>query len=334
MNQISPKKLFILLLLNSLFFSCSPPPRQHDGPPPPDGYWNELMVMAAWKMGTLDLIEKKPEVPEDIAEHKDLLYRTTSTKDLKLDIYHKKDINGSAPLLVFIHGGGWTGGDKRDYLVYLLDFAKLGYVTATLSYRFAQEAKFPAAVIDVKCAIKWLKTHAGEYHIDPEKIAVIGGSAGGHLSMMIGYSSDVPELDGDCPNDSTSSRVQAVVNFYGPTDLTTEYGRNHSITKNFLGKTWEEDPDIFRHASPDHYLTADDPPTLIFHGTIDSLVPVSQSDNLKARLDSLGVDTYYHRLKGWPHTMDAAVEVNEYCQYYMREFFQKYLPLGGVQGVR
>ena len=286
------------------------------------------MVIAAMKLGTLDLIDQKPVVPEEIMEHEDILYRTTSSRDLKLDIYHQKDITGTAPLLVFIHGGGWTKGDKRDYLMYLLDSAKLGYVTATVSYRFAQEAKFPAAVVDVKCAIKWLKTNAGQYHIDPGKIAVIGGSAGGHLSMMIGYSPDVPELDGDCSNDSTDTRVQAVVNFYGPTDLTTEYGRNHSITKNFIGKTWEEDPESFRKVSPGHYLTPDDPPTLIFHGTIDSLVPVSQSDNLKSRLDSLGIDAYYHRLKGWPHTMDAAVEVNAYCQYYMKEFFEKYLPVG------
>ena len=105
---------------------------------------------------------------------------------MKLDIYHSKNISESAPLLLFIHGGGWHGGDKHDYLRYLVDYAKKGYVTATVQYRFTDKVKFPAQLLDVKAAVRWLKQNADEYHIDNNNIAVIGGSAGGHLSLMVG----------------------------------------------------------------------------------------------------------------------------------------------------
>ena len=174
----------------------------------------------------------------------------------------------------------------------------------------------------MKCAVRWLKTNAGEYGIDPENIAVIGGSAGGHLAMMLGYSDD-DDFPGNCEWDSVSARVQAIVDFYGPYDLTTEYARTHSLVGNFLGASYSESPQIYERASPKNYITVDDPPTLIFQGTIDELVPVSQSDSLHIKLDNTGVPNEYHRLKGWPHTMDLASSVNKYCQFYMMRFFMR-----------
>jgi len=182
-------------------------------------------------------------------------------------------------------------------------------------------------VEDVKCAVRWIRAHAAEYSIDPDHIAVIGGSAGGHLAMMAGYSSDVPQLNGTCSADSVSSRVQAVVNLYGPTDLTTEYARTHKTTLSFFGQPYDSIPERYAQASPAAHITPDDPPTLIFHGTIDELVPVSQSDSLQKYLDKAGVPNQYHRLTWWPHTMDLAKPVNDYCQYYMNAFFEKYVPI-------
>ncbi len=315
------KKFLILLLLQItpiILISQDKPPEV------PDGYSSMTTMKIAYFFGTLDLMEKDFPVPDDVKEYKDIVYKTIDSTKLKLDIYYSKNISKPAPLLVFIHGGAWKKGDKHDYLHYLVDYAKKGYVTATVQYRFTNKAKFPAQILDVNAAVIWLKQHADEYHINNKEVAVIGGSAGGHLALLVGYASDVPEFK-DRDDSLFSSRVQAVVNFYGPSDLTTEYAQNVSSVNNLIGKSYDEAPEIYKEASPVTYITSDDPPTLIFHGTIDELVPVEQSDSLTKRLEKAGVPVEYHRLEGWPHTLDLAVEVNEYCQYYMDKFFEKYL---------
>lgn len=294
-------------------------------PEKPSGYCCDTFLKIAYFLGTLDLLEKDFPVPDDILEYKDVVYKTIDTTKLKLDIYHSKKISKQAPLLLFIHGGAWKKGDKHDYLLYLVDYARKGYVTATVQYRFSDKAKFPAQLLDVKAALLWLKNNAEKYNIDRNKIAVIGGSAGGHLSMMLGYTSDIDEFN--VAEDSLySPNVQAIVDLYGPYDLTTEYARKQSSVINLIGKTFSEAPDLYKKASPKTYITEDDPPTLIFQGTIDELVPVAQSDSLTKHLEAVGVEVDYHRLEGWPHTMDLAVEVNKYCQFYMDKFFRKYIP--------
>ena len=289
----------------------------------PRGYRSEALMKVAYAIGFIDLIETKPEVPENIEVMRDIVYKQVDTILLQLDIYKRKDLKKDAPLLIFIHGGSWTKGKRSDYLPYLIDYAEKGYITATVSYRLSQVAPFPAAVEDVKCAVSWLRSHAEEYMIIPEKIAVIGGSAGAHLAMMLAYS-DENEFSEEC-TENISSKVQAVVNLYGPVDLTTEYARNAGAVKKFLGTTYQENPEIFVSSSPKTYISSEDPPTLTFNGTLDSLVPVSQADSLNVWLNKAGVYHDYHRLKGWPHTMDISEKVNEYCQYYMDIFFKKYL---------
>lgn len=307
--------LFSLSILSLCILCSCAQEYQIDGPPPkvPRGYRSETILKAAYALGFLDLVETEPAVPESIGVSRDLVYKQADSISLKLDIYRLKNLQTAAPVLIFIHGGGWSKGKKSDYLSYLVDYAKKGYVAVTVSYRLSGVAHFPAAVQDIESAVKWIREHSGEYMINPEKIALIGGSAGGHLAMMHAYSG------------TPDSRVQAVVNIYGPTDLTTEYARNRGECLKFLGKSYDEAPDLYRAASPRTYISPDDPPTLIFHGTIDSLVPVSQSDSLKKWLDNAGVPNEYHRLKGWPHTMDLSQKVNDYCRYYIDAFLMKYL---------
>ena len=297
------------------FILCGCGQDDPDGQPPksPRGYGNETILKIAYGLGLIDLVETRPVVPESIEVVRDVVYKQVDSLSLKLDVYRPKGLTAASPVLVFIHGGGWSKGDKSDYLPYLIDYAEKGFVTATVSYRLSGVAKFPAAVQDIQSAVQWIRQHAAAHRINPEKIALIGGSAGGHLAMMVAYS------------DTSQNRVQAVVNIYGPTDLTTEYARNRGECLKFLGKTYPEAPDLYRLASPRTHISPGDPPTLIFHGTIDSLVPVSQSDSLHKWLDQAGVPNEYHRLKGWPHTMDLSRKVNDYCQYYMDAFFSKYL---------
>ncbi|MEA1876066.1 MAG: alpha/beta hydrolase [Bacteroidota bacterium] len=319
------KRILTALFLSLFILSaCMSQNREMERPPkPPRGYPGEKIMGLAYAAGLINLIETKPEVPDYIEEYKDITYKQVGDISLQLNVYKRKDLNANAPALIFIHGGSWKGGERSDYLPYLLDYAKKGYVTVTISYRLSQVAPFPAAVLDVKCAVNWIRTHAEKYMINPDKIAVIGGSAGAHLAMMLAYSPE-EAFDEECSG-SRSGKVQAIVNLYGPVDLTTEYARGAESVIKFLGATYQDDPQRYIDASPKTHISPGDPPTLIFQGTLDSLVPVSQADSLNVWLGRAGVYCEYHRLKGWPHTMDLSKKVNDYCQFYMDSFFEKYL---------
>lgn len=293
---------------------------------PPLGYHFTVPAYVAVWLGIEKLADLEPEIPEDIEEIKNIEYKNINGKSLQLDIYRPKNLNEPVPLLVFIHGGSWKSGERSDYLVYLLNYAKKGYITATLSYRLLKDGPYPACIEDITDAVTWLMGNGETYGYDPSRMALIGGSAGAHLALLAAYGWMKNEPGSDSLNlQIPGRRIKAVVDIYGPVDLTTVYARNHPLVTSFLNKTWNEDPDTFLEASPIHYIDKNDPPTLIFHGTSDRLVPVSQSDMLKEMLDSLGVPCSYYRLPGWPHTMDIVVRVNKYCQEKMDEFFNQYL---------
>ena len=315
------KNILISLFALVLFLGCKA--KQYDVSVPPKGYSSNTSLKLAYATGALKLIEKDFPLPEDIQEYKDVVYKTVDSMQLKLDIYHSKDIQKAMPLIIFIHGGAWKKGNKDDYLVYLSSYAKKGYVTATVQYRLTDVAKFPAQLHDVEDAVRWLKHNSANYHIDAGKVALVGGSAGGHLAMLNAYSNTSGEVDVN----GVAANVQAVVNFYGPSNLTDETAINASSVQYLIGKSYEEAPEMYKKASPLFLISKKVPPTLTFQGTLDELVPYEQSDILHATLQKAGAISYYHKLKGWPHTMDASVKVNAYCQYHMDRFFERYIPL-------
>ena len=293
---------------------------------PPVGYYFEPLGFLAIKIGLEDVINKTPAIPEDIEALKNIEYKSINGKSLQLDIYRPFNIVKPAPLLVFIHGGGWKGGNRADYLVYLLSFAKKGYITATVSYRLLKDGPYPACAIDITDAVKWVMANGEKYGYDPKRVALIGGSAGGHLALLAAYQwksknalKDSFRLAQEHPG------IKAVVDIYGPVDLTTDYARNHPLVTNFLAHSFSESPELFSEASPIQYTDKSDPATLILHGTSDNLVPISQSILLKARLDSLGVPCVYRPVPGWPHAMDVDKRVNDYCQKEISSFLEKYL---------
>jgi acetyl esterase/lipase len=321
----SQSKIYWFLPVFIFFINCVNSSTQEGEVQPPSGYWNETTMKIAYGLGTLKLIDRNPAIPEDIIAIENVIYKTVDTISLALDIYHAKAVgNHPKPALVFVHGGAWKSGKRGDYLPYLIDYARKGYVAITVSYRLSRVAIFPAAVQDVNCAVRWVKANAANHGIDPERIVLIGGSAGGHLSMMVGYGGSEALFQEDCPYDEGST-VQAIVNLYGPADLTSDEAKGRNEPVSFLGSTYEDDPSVYEKASPRFYITSEAPPTLIFHGTIDTVVPVSQSDSLAVWLKEAGVPYEYHRLKGWPHTMDLAVRVNAYCQHYIDAFLEEYL---------
>lgn len=306
---------FIVLVLIPRTWSALNPGK------PPVGYHFTAPVYVAIWTGLEKLVDTSPEIPENIEEIKNIEYKNVDGKSLQLDIYRLKNITDTVPLLVFIHGGSWKGGQRSDYLVYLIDFAKRGYVTATVSYRLLNDGPYPACAEDIRDVVGWFFRSGEKYGYDPDRIALIGGSAGGHLAMLGGYGwGKKNEV-----SDSLNPKIKAIVDIYGPADLTTEYARNHPLVTAIIGRSYEESPVLYSEASPVTYLDKDDPPTLILHGTSDRLVPVSQSDDLKRRLDSLGVPCECYKLPLWPHTMDIVKRVNEFCQLKMEEFFREYL---------
>lgn len=294
-------------------------------PPPAPGYPTMNMIMVAFVLGRIEAanINQEHPAPAGVAVERDVVYGNAGDRPLKLDLYRPATLPPSpTPILMFIHGGGWSGGDKRDYAIYCNKFAGLGYVAISVGYRLSGEAKFPAAVQDFNAAIRWARANAGTFGGDPARIAVLGGSAGGHLSMMVGYAPEVAEFQGDAGNPGVPTRVQAVVDLYGPVDLTTPIGQRAPQVSSFLGKTWEEAPELFTKLSPITYVDKDDPPTLIIHGTLDDVVPVDQSDLLAEKFQALGKDYWYARIDGWPHTLDIVWKNFEHCSALIHEFLK------------
>jgi acetyl esterase/lipase len=309
--------IMILILLSiPLLWSALNPDK------PPLGYYFIAPVYLAVWTGIEKTVNLTPEIPSDIREIKNIEYKNVNGKSLQLDIYVPENIQKPVPLLVFIHGGGWRSGNRSDYLVYLIDFARRGYITATVSYRFLSDSCYPACVEDISDAVNWFIKNGADYGYDPDRIALIGGSAGGHLALLTAYGWKKPGLGTDSLG---SKRIKAVVDIYGPYDLTTEYARTHNLVTTFIDHSFEDSPDLYREASPKKYLDKGDPPTMIIHGTSDELVPISQSDSLAAKLSSLGIPYVYYRLPGWPHVMDIVKRVNVFSQEEINKFLEQYL---------
>jgi acetyl esterase/lipase len=301
-----------------------------DTPPePPVGFASSDEAFAAVASGKVPRANPPidPDIP--ITIKKDIEYGNAGNRPLLLDLYRPENIDKPLPAIVFIHGGSWRSGKKEDYQPYAMHYAQRGYVCASVQYRLSGEAPYPAAVHDVKAAIRYVRDEAESIGVDPKRIGVAGGSAGGHLAMMVGFSSDIDTLDGKSGHEDAASNVACVVNLYGVTDMTTPYARGVSETnaavRRFFSGTYKEQPDRYAEGSPLNYVTPDDPPTLILHGTVDALVPINQADILAKKLAAVGVPYIYDRLPGWPHSMDTAKPVNERCLWYMDRFFDRYL---------
>ncbi len=294
----------------------------------PQGFKTAEEVKEGIRQGKVKLVNLFPLTPENVKVTVDVEYGRVGDRPLRLDLYQPRDLAQRVPGVILIHGGGWKKGQRTIYRLYCLRLAQRGYVAATISYRLSGEAPYPAAVQDAKCAVRWMRANAPQYGVDPDHIAVLGASAGGHLSLMVGYTPEIEELEGDGGHAGISSRVQAVIDYYGPTDLTIPVLRDADVITAFLGgKRYEQAEAQYRQASPIKHVSRDDPPTLILHGTIDELVPIAQSDALVGKLKEAGVPCEYERIDGWPHTMDLAADVGNRCWWRVERFLDKYLPL-------
>lgn len=215
---------------------------------------------------------------------KDITYCTVDGVELKMDVYYPSENNGRFAVTMYVHGGGWSSGDKAQGAgaIEIPELQKAGFLVVSVNYRLAPEYEFPAMIEDVKCAVRSLRAHADEYNLDPNRIGVWGGSAGGHLVALLGTSDESAGFDvGEYLE--YSSRVQAVVDMFGPADLTVQFQGGYESARRVFG---DFDAAL---ASPVTYVTADDPPFLMLHGEKDALVPIEQSEILLAALQAAGV---------------------------------------------
>ena len=269
---------------------------------------------------------QKSGPPENVTVQRDVEYGKAGDRALKLDIIRPKQ-PGDAPLpvIVFIHGGAWREGNKSGGVGQLVPFAASGnYFCASVGYRLSREATWPAQIHDCKAAIRWLRANAKRLNIDPEKIGVWGPSAGGHLVSMLGTSGDVKELEGDCGSPDQSSRVACVVDFCGPSDFPAigrlKGGAAPEAVTQLLGGPIDEKKEAAVAASPVTYVSKDDPPFLVVHGTNDQTVPFAQAETLHAALKKAGVDSTFVRIEGGGHGIGGPEVMQR-----VRAFFDKYL---------
>jgi acetyl esterase/lipase len=227
-----------------------------------------------------------------IKVERDLVYGKGGDVDLQLDLAVPAEGKGPFPTIVCVHGGGWRGGKRQDVGQLTQLLAKKNFVAATVTYRLAPKYQFPAQIEDCKAAVRWLRANADKYRIDADRIGAVGFSAGGHLVCLLGAADDKAGLEGAGGNPSQSSRVQAVVSFFGPTDFTDrnwDKSAEDFFLVPFLGGSFEDKKEAYRKASPIVYATADDPPFLFFHGTKDKLVGIDQSEKMNKKLQAAGV---------------------------------------------
>lgn len=249
----------------------------------------------------------RPVVPDGATVMRDMPYVTTGHERQVLDLYLPEG-GTRLPLIIWIHGGAFRMGSKEQHVP--VDYVAEGYAVASINYRLSQHATFPAQIADAKAAVRWLRSNAGRYRLDADRFAAWGESAGGHLAAMLGTSGGVAEFDRGEHLD-VSSRVQAVVDHFGPTDFLqmdahrVPGGMLHdpadSPESQLIGGALQANLDKATRANPITYVNGDEPPFLIVHGDKDPLVPHHQSELLKAALDKGGTPVTFYTVPGGGH---------------------------------
>jgi acetyl esterase/lipase len=278
----------------------------------------------------------------EIKLERDVTFETIDKKPVKLDVAYPADQGpGPFPMILCIHGGAWRAGDKSKFTPMIESMARHGFVAASVNYRFTPKYNWPSQLDDSKAALRFLKSHAAEYHIDVDRVGATGESAGAQLALLLGFMPDEP---GATP--LTSTRVRAVVNYYGATDISSWHVApfidflwqrhfHESIETGmakFLGTNDRTSPQV-KAASPITYVDDTSPPVLTFHGTLDPMVPFNQAEVLHKMLRKHDVVEKLVPIAnglhgGWPQDVKASADQEAL------EFFDSYLKPGPVAQVQ
>jgi acetyl esterase/lipase len=271
--------------------------------------------------------------PPGVMAQRDIDYVGKGLEAQRLDLYLPQDAKGPLPLVVWIHGGGWQGGAKNPCPAVFL--STRGFAVASVEYRLAAQGPFPIMIEDCRAAVRWLRANASKYNVDPDRIGVWGGSAGGHLVALLGTAAEQTDWDDVGGNPGISARVQAVCDYFGPADIRAFASAPHSesaetaMTK-LLGGPPGEMAELAKKASPVTYVSKDDPPFFIVHGDADATVPLQQSQILFDKLKDAGVDATMLVVKNGKHGAwgpDADPKTAEILERVF-SFFEKQLKNG------
>jgi len=277
----------------------------------------------------------QPEISSQnapVSIQQDVPYGTINGHPLLLDIYTSGEHSSTwRPAVVLIHGGTWSGGDKETMRGMASFLARSGFVAFAVDYRLfnGKENLWPAQLDDVQRAVRWIRANASKYGVNPDNIGAFGHSAGAQLAALLGMENTRDNSDPLLAR--YSSRVQAVVDVSGPSDFTTDHDTDgDSFLASFLGATFAQHAEIWRDASPVFHVANNDSPFLIFHGTLDNQVPITQAQELADKLKQAGVPVKFLKVKD-AHTF-ASPEVRRQLAFESAAFFAEYLHLSDAKG--
>jgi acetyl esterase/lipase len=246
-------------------------------------------------------------LPAQVTAEENIVYARYGERELHLDLFSP---SGKTPALcpgvILIHGGGWRSGNRQMEWPMAQHLAAHGYVAATVEYRLSIEAQYPAGVYDLKGAIRWIRTNAAKYNIDPQKIAVYGCSAGGTLAAFLGTTGDLKQFEGNAGHVERSTAVQAAVDVDGVLDFTNpaESAKDDDPKKPSAGKSWfgasyKENPDIWKEASPINYVNAKTAPILFVNSSLERFH--AGRNEMIEQLNRLGIYSEVHTISDTPH---------------------------------
>jgi acetyl esterase/lipase len=271
-----------------------------------------------------------PRLSETHELTEDVVYAHVDGVPLRYDHYRPQRVTGPAPAVVAVHGGAWVHGDPSQAAGNALRFARHGIATVSISYRLAPAHRFPAPLDDVRRGLRWVRAHAAELGIDPERIALLGLSAGAHLAMLAHVARGVSGLAPDLPSDlaSVSEDVRAVIVHYGPFDLARRRPFSDGLdpVRELLGPR-ADDPEWLRLASPVHHAAKATAPVLLVHGTADIVVSYRESERMQAALRAAGKPAELLLLDGAPHAFQTEWrgEANRRANLAMDDFLDRHL---------
>jgi pectinesterase len=269
------------------------------------------------------------DLPAGVKAQPGLVYAHYGTRQMHLDLFQPSG-KGPFPTVILVHGGAWITGNHAMENPFAMALAKRGYVAATIEYRLSNEAKYPAAIHDLKASMRWLRANARRYHIDPHRIAAVGASAGGHLVALLGATNGLPHFEGDGGNAKASSVVQSVVDIDGPVtfidpgNIAKELKGPYDTNTRLIGGAYAEKPDVWREASPITHVNRNSAPVLFINSSGDR--PFQQREEMSAKLKALGIESEIVVIPDTPHPFWLFHPWFEPTLQYVDEFLKKTMP--------